>query len=119
MSSLANNLRKQSNVTTSQNGAKAFKSTTNANLDFFSKAGNMVYPNLVEAFNTALNEDTELALRNLLHMRDIRGDTGGYGIRDNTRNLLKWISINKPEIFKDTRLLQLVPTVGRWMICLS
>lgn len=114
MSSLANNLRKQSNVTTTTNGAKAFKSTTNANLDFFSKAGNMVYPNLIEAFNAALNEDTELALRNLLHMRDIRGDTGGYGIRDNTRNLLKWISINKPEIFKDTRLLQLIPTVGRW-----
>jgi hypothetical protein len=114
MSVIANAARKGANVTTTTNGAKAFKSTTNANLDFFSKAGNIEYPNLVEAFKAALAEDVELALRNLLHMRDIRGDTGGYGVRDNSRVLYKWIATMRPELYKDTRLLQAIPVVGRW-----
>lgn len=114
MSVIANAARKGANVTTTANGAKAFHSTNNANVDFFSKAGNVVYPNLVSAFTAALQEDVELGLRNLLHMRDIRGDTGGYGVRDNFRTLLVWIADNKPELFKTTRLLQAVPVVGRW-----
>lgn len=114
MSLIAKSARKSANVTTTTNGAKAFKSTNNANLDFFAKAGNIEFPGLVPAFQTALNEDIELALRNLLHMRDIRGDTGGYGVRKNFRILIKWLSANKPEVFKDTRVLKAIPVVGRW-----
>ena len=114
MSLIANSARKSANVTTTTNGAKAFKSTTNANLDFFSKAGNIEFPGLVPAFQAAMNEDLELALRNLLHMRDIRGDTGGYGVRKNFRILIKWLASNKPAVFKDTRVLKAIPVVGRW-----
>ena len=114
MSVIANAARTGSNLTTTSNGAKAFVSTGSANVDFFSKAGNMEYPNLVKAFQAAFEEDRELALRNLLHMRDIRGDTGGYGIRENARTIFKWLAAKHPDVYKDTRLLQTIPVVGRW-----
>ena len=102
---------KKANKTSTTNGMKAFRSTLNANLDFFAKSGNIEYPSLIADFNSAFAEDKELALRNLLHMRDVRG---GKGIRDNFRVLMLNLVERSPSVFNDTRLIQAIPKVGRW-----
>lgn len=104
----------QANETVTTNGMAAFKSTLDANLDFFGRAGNINYPSLIQDFSKAFSEDSETALRNLLHMRDIRGDTGGYRVRDNSRKVLVWLLDNHPVVFLTTRLIQAIPNVGRW-----
>lgn len=104
----------KANQTVTTNGMAAFRSTFDANLDFFGRAGNVKYPSLISDFAKAFAEDSETALRNLLHMRDIRGDTGGYRVRDNSRKVLVWLLENHPAIFLTTRLIQAIPTVGRW-----
>lgn len=102
---------KSSNKTTTTNGAKAFVSTLNANLDFFSKSGNMGYPSLLSDFAKAFDENRDLALRNLLHTRDVRG---GKGIRSNTRTILTWLVQTHPSTVLETLLIQRLPEVGRW-----
>lgn len=110
-SDLAETATKQSNKTTTTNGAKAFKSTLNANLDFYSKSGNIKYPTLFSDFRNAIDEDEDLALRNLLKMRDIRQ---GKGIRYNTRNLLSSLSKTNPSVILKTNLIEKLVEVGRW-----
>lgn len=77
------NLKEVDNVTATWNGAVAFKSTMNANLDFFSAAGSKrIYrkdygyqertkQSLSELFYKAFNEDKTVALKNLIYLRDI------------------------------------------------
>ena len=77
------------NKSTTTNGAAAYKSTLCANLDFFSRSGNINYPNALHDFKLALAEDEEIAIRNLLNTRDIRE---GKGIRQISKNLLDNIS---------------------------
>lgn len=100
-----------SNVTKTENGAKAFKSTLNANLDFFGKSGNINYSNVVNDFLNAFAEDQDLAIRNLLHLRDVRG---GKGIRTNARSILTTIAERHPQLITDTKLISTFVEVGRW-----
>ena len=72
--------KNQSNKTVTENKAPAFKSTLDTNLDFFAKSGNINFP-VLSVFKQAFAEDRDLAIRNLLHMRDVRN---GKGIRDNS-----------------------------------
>lgn len=102
---------KASNKTTTTNGMKANRTTLNANLDFFGKSGNITYPGLIADFKNAYAENSELALRNILQMRDIRG---GKGVRDNFRTVLTHLLSSAPSVFEQTRLIALIPEVGRW-----
>lgn len=88
--SLVKALEKQSNLTETTNGAKAFKSTLNANLDFYGKSGNIGADPVIlaEMFESAYMENSDLAVRNLLNMRDVRG---GKGVRDNFRKMLPYL----------------------------
>lgn len=111
MNDFVNAAKAVENETTTTNGMPAYKSTLNANLDFFAKSGNMQYPSMIEDFENALAEDKDIALRNLLHMRDVRG---GKGIRDNFRQLLVHLRDNHPSLIQDTKLIKQIPEVGRW-----
>lgn len=88
MNNFINGLVKENNLTETTNGAVAHKSTLNANLDFYGNSGNigMNKIKLSNLFNDAYAEDSDLAIRNLLNMRDVRG---GKGVRDNSRSLLR------------------------------
>lgn len=102
---------KKANKTTTTNGAKAFKSTLDANVDLFGKAGSARGQNLTTLFDKALREDPEVALRNLLYIRDIRG---GMGERDMFRSLMKRVAEVKPAYLLDTLFLEKTAEVGRW-----
>lgn len=95
------------------NGAKSFKSTLCANLDFFNKNGNLNYSqtSLINDFSLALAEDEELAVRSLLEMRDIRG---GKGVRDNSRILLKELVKQRPALILRSNLLEKFIELGRY-----
>lgn len=104
---------KENNKTTT-NGAKAFKSTLNANLDLHSTMGsarNIGETKLIDAFQKALNEDVDTALRNILLMRDVRG---GMGEREGFRQCLKHLYHTNYKVLVNSNFLELVPVVGRW-----
>lgn len=101
-------LEKQLNSTTTANGAKAFKSTLDFNLDLFGKiSASRENPDSITAlYLRALEEDPETALRILFNSRDIRG---GQGERKVFRHLL----LNTPVEIRQV-IIPLVPVYGRW-----
>lgn len=107
-----NVLKKETNATTTQNGDKAYKSTLNHNLDVFAFSGGAhldkrVMRKAKKAFIKALNEDKELALRNLINVRNFRD--GGMGERQLFRDM--YITMDEDTQIK---MLPLVPEIGRW-----
>lgn len=100
----------ESNVAYTENGQKLYASTLDANLDFFSKSGNVVYNSVLTDFKNAYAENKDLAIRNLLHMRDIRG---GKGVRTNSRTLLTYLANTYPNLITN-QLLDKFVEVGRW-----
>lgn len=97
------------NQTVTTNGMSAHKSTLNPNLDFFAVAGDSRGVDVVKQFEAALVADTELTLRTMLWMRDVRG---GAGERDSFRKLLSLCAEKKVQGFD--KFLRLIPEVGRW-----
>ena len=101
-------LEKQLNTTETDNGAKAYKSTLDFNVDLFGKiSASRENPDEITAlYLNALEEDPETALRILFNSRDIRG---GQGERKVFRHLL----LNTPLHFRSV-IIPLVPIYGRW-----
>jgi len=96
------------NTTTTTNGAKAYVSTCNKVLDFFSKAGSMRNIDSVPSFKEAFEENKDLALRSLLWVRDVRGGAGERKVfRDNLEYLLTNNLVPASFLYK-------IPEVGRW-----
>lgn len=102
-------IEKKENVTTTTNGMKAFKSTLNANVDMFSSIGGMRGQDPMKLFVKALEEDKEMAIRNLLWTRDARG---GAGERELYRKMLKYLAIN--DYKQALELLGKTVELGRW-----
>ena len=101
-------LEKQLNTTTTDNGAKAYKSTLDLNVDLFGKiSASRENPDaIVSLYLRALEEDPETALRILFNSRDIRG---GQGERKVFRHLL----LNTPFEIRE-KIIPLIPVYGRW-----
>jgi hypothetical protein len=101
-------LQKQLNTTETDNGAKAYKSTLDFNVDLFGKiSASRENPDEITAlYLNALEQDPETALRILFNSRDIRG---GQGERKVFRHLL----LNTPLHFRSV-IIPLVPIYGRW-----
>lgn len=112
MNNFINGLVKENNSTLTTNGAVAHKSTLNANLDFYGVCGNigMNRIQLSNLFNEAYAEDADLAIRNLLNMRDVRG---GKGVRDNARSILRQ-TLTKIDEDLIPNLLSAFVEVGRY-----
>ena len=101
-------LEKQLNSTETTNGAKAFKSTLDLNLDLFGKisASRFDAESIVPLYLRALEEDPETALRILFNSRDIRGGQG-------ERNVFRHLLLNTPFEIRE-KIISLIPIYGRW-----
>lgn len=94
------------NVTETWNGDLAFKSTTNACLDFFYQAGASRGKDISKLFKAAVAENEEVAVRTLLWLRDARE---GAGERQQFRDLVLSLPTEVVE-----RVIPLIPELGRW-----
>lgn len=110
MTTFSRAVANHNNVTSTTNGMAALKSSLNANVDLFynigSSRGN---PKIVDAFVSAFKENADLAVRNLLHARDVRQ---GMGERKTFRTILEWLAKNEPDVA--IRVLSRTPELGRW-----
>lgn len=96
------------NTTTTLNGAVAFHSTLNHNLDLFYHAPAMRGKDITELFQKAYKEDSDLAIRILLWLRDVRG---GAGVRQ-----LFLDTVTKNIIDEETtiKIINKIPEIGRF-----
>jgi hypothetical protein len=78
-----------------ENGMRARKSTANACVDLFFKAGAMRGKNIVPAFVAALVENEDVAMRIAQWLRDARG---GAGERELFRQILTYLEKNRPDL---------------------
>ena len=87
------------NVTRTENGDLAYKSTGSFCLDFFSLCGGMRHNpvDLDKLFVKAYSENPILAIKILFYLRNIRG---GLGERDSFRILLRSLATAYPKVAK-------------------
>ena len=100
----------QTNMTRTTNGMAAQKNSFNANVDLFAKIGSARGLDLSSQFRAAYNEDADLAVRQLLWVRDIRG---GAGERQTFRSLMNQV-VRETDIHVAARIVAKIPEVGRW-----
>lgn len=91
------------------NGAKAFASTLDPNVDFFFQAGASRGKDIVPSFVSALVSNPDVALRTALWMRDARE---GAGERELFSQVLRTLAeMDHPSL---ERIIPVVPEIGRW-----
>lgn len=111
MNKLLNSM-KNSQLSTTTNGALAYDSTGSKVLDLFALGGafrNHNDPDCILLFKNAFEEDALYALKCLFYLRDIRG---GQGERRFFRVCMKWMANEYPDIVCAN--LDLFPEYGRW-----
>lgn len=93
------------------NGDAAHATTWNKGLDLFGAIGALRKDQgrVLSLFQSAFNDNFDLAVRIALWARDVRG---GAGERESFKTILAWLGKNKPEVA--IQLVPLVPVVGRW-----
>lgn len=109
MNQLISSIQNATNKTTTTNGMKAFKSTTDNCVDLFFKIGASRGKNIIPEFAKAYADEADIALRIALWARDVRG---GAGERQLFRDILKYLAVN--DYTTALRVLPKVPEVGRW-----
>ncbi len=90
-------LKKESNRTTTENGAAAYVSTSSFCLDFFATAGALRGASdeeIISGFIKAYAEDPDLAMKILFFARDIRE---GLGERRLFKVIFGYLAVNEPE----------------------
>ncbi|MBR4458397.1 MAG: DUF2828 family protein [Clostridia bacterium] len=105
-------LERESNLTLTENGAPANRSSGSRCLDFFAACGALrgADPDVPRRlFFRAWTEDADTAMRALFYARDIRG---GLGERELFRGVLSWMARIRPEAVR--RNIRLIPEYGRW-----
>lgn len=93
-------IKESDNNTLTENGASTFKSTLNANLDFFAMGSALrTRPDneVVQLFLKAFAEDELMAMKNLFYSRNVRG---GQGERKSFRTIINYLGNNYPEVIK-------------------
>lgn len=103
-------IKDELNKTVTENGDIAYRSTYNANLDFFALAGASRYnqKQVVDLFMKAYIENPSLALMNMMYLRDIRN---GLGERKSFRTCFRFLCKLFPNVAK--QMLKDVAEVGR------
>ena len=110
MNTFIKELERLDNMTNTTNGDIAFKSTLNANLDFFGLSGSVSdQEKITELFVKAYYENPLTAIKNLFYLRDIQY---GYGRRQSFRTLMKLLSEEQRDIA--IKLIPYIPSLGRW-----
>lgn len=111
MTTLLKNLQKETSKVFTENYDTAFETTGSANLDFFASCGALRHnqEEVARKMQKALYEDSDLAILNLLYLRDIRG---GLGERDSFRTAYKVLARYDSE--KAIKLLPAIIEYGRF-----
>lgn len=94
------------------NNAKTLKSTGDAVLNLFSLGGSLRLKGekeIIDLFESAWQENQDLALKCLFYLRDVRG---GQGERRTFRTCLTWLANNHPNVI--SKNLQHIPFFGRF-----
>lgn len=94
---MLNELKKASNMTRTENGAAAYRSTGSCCLDFFASCGamrNADEDEILRKFIRAYAEDADIAMRLLFYARDVRG---GLGERRLFRVILRYLADHAPK----------------------
>lgn len=102
----------QKNVTRTENGALALRSTQDACLDLFATIGALREADndrIIRGFEDAYAQNPLMATKILFYGRDIRE---GLGERETFRKLLKFVAIKYPEALIDN--LDLIGVYGRY-----
>ena len=89
-------LKKEANMTYTENGASTYASTMSDCLDLFATIGALRHAEddeIVDRFVKAFAEDPDIATRILFYARDIRG---GLGERRVFKTILKYLAVNEP-----------------------
>jgi hypothetical protein len=100
------------NLTTTANGAIAYKTTNSSLLDFFARGGafrSCAHADIIQALSTAYSEDALIAIRTMFYFRDVRH---GQGERDTFRKQLTWLASAHPDVVRKN--IAHIPTYGRW-----
>ena len=116
--SFIDQMQTEFNLTSTLNGAVTHSTSGDACLDFFAVSGGMRYRSRykqIALFEKAYIENSELAMKLLFHLRDIRQ---GMGERELFRNLLKHVAKVWPESAKKNA--RFIAEYGRWddILCL-
>ena len=110
-------LRKEENLTYTENGALTNRSTNSYCLDLFATIGalrNAEDSEIISRFIKAYTEDRNLAMKILFFARDIRG---GLGERRVFRSIWKWLSAHESDSARKN--ITNVPEYGRFDDLLS
>ncbi len=107
MNTFANAVTNQ--MTTTENGMPSPVSSNSACVDLFYKIGSSRGQNIIPAFTAAFVENKDLALRIVLHARDIRQGSGERQIFKNILQHLENVSENAACL-----LMNKVEELGRW-----
>ncbi|MBQ8162026.1 MAG: DUF2828 family protein [Clostridia bacterium] len=105
-------LLEESNITWTENGAMAYKSTGSACLDLFASVGairNLPEDDIEKRFVRAFAENPDLAMKMLFYARDVRG---GLGERRVFRVILRYLALHEPDSVALN--LRSIPELGRW-----
>lgn len=109
---MLNELKKELNITTTENGALVRKTTYNSCLDLFALVGsvrNRESKEIITLFEKAYNEDQLTAMKILFYLRDIRG---GIGERNTFRVIAKYMADAHTTSMRKN--LEFIPEFGRW-----
>lgn len=109
---LWNSMKNENNVTYTENGDKAYKSTLNPLLDFLFKSGTMrneEAATIANAFIAAFKENPVYATRLAFYTRDIRG---GQGERRVFRICMQTLANIDANTFE--KVIAFIPEYGRW-----
>jgi len=109
MNTLVNAITEEDNQTVTEKGMAALNSSMNKNVDLFFKAGAMRGKDVIPAFQAAFDENSEIATKIALWLRDVRE---GAGERELFRNILKYLEVKSPSMLK--RVFPAIPELGRW-----
>lgn len=105
-------LKQEANMTRTENGAAAYKSTTSCCLDLFASIGALRYAQeneIITRFKRAYAEDSDLAMKILFFARDVRG---GLGERRIFRIVLGYLARNEKSSV--VRNMGNIPEYGRY-----
>ena len=99
-------------IKTTENGAMAYNTTTNALLDLFAQIGALrprSEGEIAMKYADAYAVNSELATKMLFYAGNIRG---GLGERRTFRICLRWLATNHPNVVRDN--LSNIPHFNRW-----
>lgn len=105
-------LKKEANMTRTENGAATYRSTRSECLDLFAAIGalrKVSDKEITNRFLRAYAEDADLAMKTLFFARDIRG---GIGERRVFRTILRWLAANEPQSLEKN--IQYIAEYGRY-----